>query len=75
MSADLAIAVATLALILVTGLLAHVTLKGIREQLWLMTFSEYTRRYSEIMDLLPPDARGRGRIAGVLSLTVSRSGG
>jgi hypothetical protein len=54
------VAAATFALVLVTALLALVTLKGIREQLWLMTFAEYTRRYSEIMDDLPFEARRPG---------------
>jgi len=37
-----------------------VSLKGIRRQLWLQTFSEYTRRYSEIMDGLAFEARRPG---------------
>lgn len=34
-----------------------VTFRGIRDQLWLATFTEYTRRYSEIMSALPFEAR------------------
>ena len=60
MTADLMVAWATVALVLATALLVWVTLKGIREQLWLMTFSEYTRRYAEIMDVLPFEARRPG---------------
>jgi hypothetical protein len=60
MSADLMVAWATFLLVLATVVLVWVTLKGIREQLWLMTFSEYTRRYAEIMDVLPFEARRPG---------------
>lgn len=30
---------------------------GVRDQLWMQMFSEYTRRYSEIMEPIPFDAR------------------
>jgi hypothetical protein len=59
-SADHLVAWATFLLVAATVLLVWVTLRGIREQLWLLTFSEYTRRYAEIVDMLPPDARRPG---------------
>ncbi len=59
MSADQLIALATFGLVFATLLLVWVTLRGIRSQLWVMTFSEYTRRYSEIMEALPFEARRR----------------
>jgi hypothetical protein len=34
-----------------------VTLTGIKRQLWLATFSDYTRRYSEISERVPIEAR------------------
>jgi hypothetical protein len=37
-----------------------VSLRGVRHQLWLQTFSEYTRRYSEIVGDLPSEARRPG---------------
>lgn len=49
-----------LAAALAAAALVVVTLKGIRDQLWMMTFAEYTRRYSEIMDGLPFEARRPG---------------
>jgi len=54
--------VATFALVGATAAGAYVGLRGIREQLWLQTFSEYTRRYSEIMDGLAFEARRPGGI-------------
>jgi hypothetical protein len=49
-----------LAAVLATAALVVVTLRGIRDQLWMTTFAEYTRRYSEIMDVLPFEARRPG---------------
>jgi hypothetical protein len=37
-----------------------VTFRGIRDQLWLQTFTEYTKRYSSIMEGLPFEARKPG---------------
>jgi hypothetical protein len=34
-----------------------VSLRGIRDQLWLQTFAEYTRRYAEIVRELPSESR------------------
>lgn len=34
-----------------------ITLRGVRAQLWLHTFSEYTRRYAEVVTELPAGAR------------------
>jgi hypothetical protein len=33
-------------------------LKGVRDELWLQTFAEYTRRYNEIAKEIPAHARG-----------------
>jgi hypothetical protein len=57
MSPEVWVAVGTGALVVVTGGFVATTLMGIREQLWLATFTEYTRRYSDIMDSLPFEAR------------------
>lgn len=60
MSAEQVVAWGTAFLVIATLGLVGVTLHGIRAQLWLMTFSEYTRRYSDIVKSLPPDARRPG---------------
>ena len=60
MSPDVMVALATFALVLITGVAGLLSLRGLREQLWLVTFSEYTRRYSEIMDALPFEVRRPG---------------
>ena len=60
MSPDVMVALATFALVLITGIAGLLSLRGLREQLWLVTFTEYTRRYSEIMDALPFEARRPG---------------
>jgi hypothetical protein len=43
--------------VLVTGIAILVTLKGVRDQLWLQTFSEWTDRYLDYVRELPPSAR------------------
>src|SRR5574340_1046185 len=60
MTPDVMVALATFALVLITGVAGLLSLRGLREQLWLVTFAEYTRRYSEIMDALPFEARRPG---------------
>jgi hypothetical protein len=57
MSPEAWVAALTGALVIATGWVAVGTLKGIREQLWLATFTEYTGRFSAIMDALPFEAR------------------
>jgi hypothetical protein len=41
----------------VTGFAVTMSLRSVRDQLWLQTFSEYTRRYLAILDSLPEEAR------------------
>jgi len=36
------------------------SLRGVRDQLWLQTFADYTRRYGEIVRELPSEARRPG---------------
>src|SRR5690242_2133338 len=53
------------ALASVAGVIVAITavvsaLRGVRAQLWLQTFSEYTRRYGEIVLELPSEARRPG---------------
>lgn len=48
---------AQLGVLALTAIAVYVTLKGLRDQLWLQTFTEYTRRYNELMDELPEAAR------------------
>jgi hypothetical protein len=51
------IAVAGVATFVVTAAAILVTLKGVRDQLWLQTFSEWTRRYLDYVCKLPAAAR------------------
>lgn len=51
------IAVTGVGTVLVTAVALLVTLKGVRDQLWLQTFSEWTRRYLEYVHELPAAAR------------------
>src|SRR5882672_736272 len=60
MSSDLLIAVATFLLVAVTGVGILLALRGVRDQVWILTFSEYTRRYAEVMEALPFEARRPG---------------
>jgi len=43
--------------IAVTGFAIAMSLREVRERLWLQTFSEYPRRYLDILDRLPEEAR------------------
>lgn len=52
--------IATVATVLVALAGLWITLRGIRDQLWLQTFAEYTRRYSEIVRELPSESRRPG---------------
>lgn len=56
-SANDVIAIAATGTLLVTAGALVITLRGVREQLWLQTFAEYTRRYVECVRELPPEAR------------------
>jgi len=51
---------ATVATVVLAGAGVWITLRGIRDQLWLQTFAEYTRRYSEIVRDLPSESRRPG---------------
>jgi hypothetical protein len=57
---DLLIAAGTFLLVAVTAVGVLLTLRGVRDQVWILTFSEYTRRYADIMDGLPFEARRPG---------------
>jgi hypothetical protein len=50
-------ALAQVASLLVAGLAVFLALRGVRNQLWLQMFSEYTRRYGEIVKSLPSESR------------------
>lgn len=54
------VAVASIAAVVVAIAAIVFALRGVRDQLWLQTFSEYTRRYSEIVNELPSEARRPG---------------
>jgi hypothetical protein len=51
---------ATIAIVLIAGFGLWLTMRGIRDQLWLQTFQEYTRRYSEMFVTSRATAGGRG---------------
>jgi hypothetical protein len=38
----------------------YVTMNGLRDQLWLQTFAEYTRRYADVVRDLPSESRRPG---------------
>jgi hypothetical protein len=59
-TANQVIAIAEVAAVLIAGGGIYMTLRGLRDQLWLTTFAEYTRRYSEITRMLPADSREPG---------------
>jgi hypothetical protein len=56
----LIVALASVAGVIVALATVVVALRGVRDQLWLQTFSEYTRRYGEIVRELPSEARRPG---------------
>jgi hypothetical protein len=57
---DDVIAIATVVGVLVAAVALFVALKGVRDQMWLQTFAEYTRRYNEIVRELPAQSRRPG---------------
>jgi hypothetical protein len=57
MSADVVVALAEVMAVIVAAIAILVALHGIKQQLWLTIFSEYTSRYSEIMEDLPFEVR------------------
>jgi len=66
--------VTTVATVVVAGVGLWITLRGIRDQLWLQTFQEYTRRYSEIVRDLPSDSRRPGSGFSLDALTAEERG-
>jgi hypothetical protein len=64
-------AVSQLVAVPIAAIAIIVSLKGIRDQLWLSMFSEYTRRFGEIMDGLPFEARRPGSEFRLSSLNLS----
>ena len=62
MAADASLVLATLALTLATVALALVSTSGSRNQMWLTTFGEYTKRYADILDLLPFEVGSPGGV-------------
>jgi hypothetical protein len=60
MTTELMIAIGTFLLVAVTAVGVLVAVRGVRDQMWILTFSEYTKRYAEIMDGLPFEARRPG---------------
>jgi len=57
MNLELIIALTGLAAVMLSASAVVVSLKGIRDQLWLSTFATYTARYSEVMEDIPFEAR------------------
>jgi hypothetical protein len=57
MSADAIVALAQVAAVLVAAFAIIVTLRGVRNQLWVIVFTEYTKRYADIVRDLPAEAR------------------
>jgi hypothetical protein len=60
MGLEVFVAATGLGAVFVAAVSILVTLKGIRDQLWLHMFSEYTKRYSEIVKSLPSESRRPG---------------
>lgn len=58
--AEKIVAIATVVGVLASLGAVAVSLRGLRDQLWLQTFAEYTRRYSDIVRELPSEARRPG---------------
>jgi hypothetical protein len=51
------IAITGIATLVATAVVIYVTLKGVRDELWLQTFAEYTGRYRDYAREIPPFAR------------------
>jgi hypothetical protein len=60
MKPEYVIALANVAAVVVAVGAVFVALKGVRDELWLLTFAEFTKRYEAIMDGLPFEARHPG---------------
>jgi hypothetical protein len=60
MSAEVLLALGQVLTVLLAGLAILVTLRGIRDQLWVVIFTEYTRRHGEIVKELPSESRRPG---------------
>ena len=56
-SSNLIVALASCALVIVTVAAIYWSLRGVRRDLWLRAFAEYTGRYAEIMRVLPSVSR------------------
>lgn len=59
MSADAIVALAQVAAVLLAAFAIIVTLRGVRDQLWVIVFTEYTKRYAETVSDLPRRPAGR----------------
>lgn len=59
-SADMIVALATLLLVIATIWLVRETARGVQEQLWTLTFTEYTKRYADIVEIFPDSVRRPG---------------
>lgn len=57
MTTEQVIAIAEVGAVLAAGIAIFMTVRGLRDQLWLHTFSEYTKRHSEIVCDLPSESR------------------
>ena len=57
MSADAVVALGQVAAVLLAAFAIIVTLRGVRDQLWVIVFTEYTKRYTETVRDLPSEAR------------------
>jgi hypothetical protein len=60
MSAEAVLALGQVVAVLLAGFAIIVTLRGIRDQLWVVVFTEYTRRHAEIVKELPSESRRPG---------------
>jgi hypothetical protein len=57
MTANQIIAISAVAALILSAMAIAVTIRSLRDQLWLQTFAEYTRRYSDIVTDLPSESR------------------
>jgi hypothetical protein len=60
MSTETLLAIAEIAAVVIAATAIIVTGWGIRDQLWIITFTEYTGRYAQIVRELPSEARDPG---------------
>lgn len=74
MRAEMLLTVAGVGSFLVGAAAVAVAIKGVRDQLWLQTFSEYTRRYAEIVKVLPSESRDPNGNFDVESLRAAERG-